>query len=222
MRVNAVLLALSLASCATNQSVGDYEKFYDRAPYTVVVLPPTNQSPDAEAPRFFLSTITQPLVNRGYYVIPVEAVAEMMAVEGLAEGGALRQVKPQKFREHFGADAVLYVDILTWDTSYLVLASSVTVAMNYRLVHTDSGEVLWSESAQHTVTSDSAGGGGLGSLVGALINAAVTAASTDYVPLAREANIYGLRTLPAGPYNDQFEEEKKRNLEAQKRANDSK
>ena len=218
MRSFAWFPVLLLGACASTDAVFDYERFYESAPYTVVVLPPTNLSVDAEAPRFFLSTITQPLVNRGYYVIPVEVVADMMAAEGLADGGALQQVRPQKFREHFGADAVLYIDIKSWDTSYVFLASSVTVAMDYRLVHTDTGETLWQESAQQTVTSDSGGGSGLGGLIAGVINAAVTAAATDYVPLARQANLQGLRTLPPGPYHPRFEEERARNLKAARAA----
>lgn len=218
MRVLALLPLLFLGACVTKSAVADYEKFYASAPYTVVVLPPTNLSADAEAPRFFLSTITGPLVERGYYVIPVEIIADMMAAEGLADGGALQQVQPQKFREYFGADAVLYIDIKSWDTTYLVFASSVTVAMDYRLVHTDTGEVLWQESAAQTITSDSGGGGGgLGGLIAGLVNAAVTAAATDYVPMARQANVYGLQSLPPGPYSPEFEAEKARYLEAARR-----
>jgi hypothetical protein len=198
-----------LVGCVSGPPVPDYERFYASAPYTVVVLPPTNESVDAEATRYFLSTITQPLVNRGYYVIPVEPVADMLAIEGLSEGGALREVNPKKFREHFGADAVLYVTIKKWDTNYAILSSSVEVAFEYRLVHTDSGDTLITANASSRRNSDSGGN----SLIGALISAVVTAAATEYVALAREANDHGMRYLPAGPYHPAFEEEKKNNLE---------
>ncbi len=223
-RAASVLVVLGLPACASSpQSVRDYQRFYESAPYTVVVLPATNTSTDAEAPRFYLSTITRPLVDRGYYVIPVEATAEMLAAEGLAEGGALEDVNPKKFREHFGADSVLYVTINQWDTSYVVFASSVTVAMHYRLVHTDSGEVLWEEHAAHTVRSQQSDkSGGLAGLIAGLIvdsvSAAVTAAGTEYVELARTANQRGLASLPPGPYNPSFEEAKKKNLEAWEKA----
>ncbi len=217
-------LVLGLAACSTpRRAVRDYERFYASAPYTVVVLPPKNMSTDAEAPRFYLSTITRPLVDRGYYVIPVEASADMLAAEGLAEGGALEEVNPQKFRQYFGADAILYVTINQWDTSYAVIASSVTVGMDYRLVHTDSGDVLWQDSAVNTVKSHSSDkSGGLAGLLAGLIvdsvSAAITAAGTEYVELARIANQRGLGTLPPGPYSERFEEAKKKNLEAWRQA----
>jgi hypothetical protein len=217
-------LVFGLAACSTApDSVRDYRQFYESAPYTVVVLPAKNMSTDAEAPRYFLSTITRPLVDRGYYVIPVEVTAEMLAAEGLAEGGALEHVNPKKFREYFGADSVLYVTINQWDTTYVVFASSVTVAMHYRLVHTDSGEVLWEEHAAHQVSSQQSNkSGGLPGLIAGLISdsisAAVTAAGTEYVELARIANQRGLASLPPGPYNPSFEEAKKKNLEAWEKA----
>ena len=41
MRARAVLPMLPLlGACVTTESVPDYERFYENAPYTVVVLPP--------------------------------------------------------------------------------------------------------------------------------------------------------------------------------------
>ena len=146
---------------------------------------------------------------------PAVLATSIALLRALEEGGALQQVAPQKFREHFGADAVLYIEIKEWVTSYLVIASSVTVAMDYRLVHTDTGDVLWSESAKHTVSSDSGGGGGI---LASMINAAITASFTEYVAIARVANQRGLESLPPGPYHAAFEETKQAHLEASRRA----
>lgn len=217
----AVLLTcvLGLVSCVGRPPVSDYEQFYEDSPYTVVALPVVNETADAEAPRYFLSTITQPMVNRGYYVIPVQATADILAAEGLAEGGALAGVAPEKFREYFGADAVLYVTLKTWDTTYAILASSVEVAMHYRLVSTVSGEVLWETEREEVLVSQSGSGGHpLAVLITAAINAAVTASASDYIPMAMQANQQAFATLPAGPYSSRFEEEKRRNLERQARS----
>lgn len=207
-------LLLLAASCATEQAVKDYETFYRLEPYTVVVLPVKNLTSDAEAPRYFLSTITYPLANRGYYVLPVEATADILASEGLGEGGALAEVDPTKFQQYFGADAVLYITLKTWETTYLVFASSVTVAMDYKLVSTKTGEVLWETASEQTVRSGGGGGGGLGSLIAMAIDAAVTAAATDYVPLAAQANQTAIVSLPPGPYHEEYEQAKQDYLKA--------
>ena len=215
IRRTGLLLVLGMSACATEpSSVRDYREFYERAPYTVVVLPVANETTEVQAPRYFLSTITHPLVERGYYVLPVEATADILAAEGLGEGGALRAVPPQKFRQYFGADAVLYITLKSWETVYLILGSSVSVAMDYRLVSTETGEVLWETASQQTISSNS----GSGNLLEMVISAALTAATVDYVPLAAQANTAALAKLPPGPYHEGFEEARQQNLEAARQA----
>jgi len=213
-----LILSLTAASCSSPPPVKDYDAFYEQTPFTVVVPPVINQTVDAAAPRFFLSTIGKPLIDRGYYVLPVQMTAEIMQAEGLGDGGETLNIPPAKFREHFGADAILRVTLTAWDTSYLILASSVTVAMHYELISTRSGQLLWEINLKKTINSNSGGGG----LVGALTSAAVTAATTDYVPMALEVNTSACRTLPPGPYHPKFEEAKRAYLEASRKAKEKK
>lgn len=213
----AGLLCLAMSSatlggCAS-PPVKDYEAFYAQAPFTVVVPPVINETSDTEAPRFFTATITQPLADRGYYVMPVEATAAMLHAEGITDGAMLAKTDPRKFHEFFGADGVMFVTLKAWDTSYVVIQSSVTVSMEYRLVSTRTGDLLWETAASQTITSNSGGGAGLAGLVVAVVSAVATAAGTDYVPLAMQANMNGCQTLPPGPYSPQFEQAKKVNLE---------
>jgi len=221
-RAHLLLGAVALAGC-TVPAVKDYEKFYEQAPFTVIVLPVRNHTADVEAPKFFLATITKPLVDRGYYVMPVEATSAILTAEGLGDGDALGAVDPKKFRDHLGADAVLYITLLSWETSYVILASSVTVSMEYKLVSTSTGDVLWETAQTQTVQSNSNNsGGGIGALIAMAVSAAVTAASTDYVPMAMQANINSCATLPPGPYNERFEEAKKGYLERARASRESK
>ncbi len=215
----ALVGLLTLVSCVSKPPVSDYEQFYKDSPFTVVVLPVNNETADAEAPRYFLSTITQPMVDRGYYVIPVQATADILAAEGLADGGALVDVTPDRFREFFGADAVMYITLKKWDTNYAILASSVEVAMHYRLVSTVSGAVLWETEHQQVLVSQSGSGGHpIAILLTAAINAAVTASASDYIPMAMQANQQAFATLPAGPYSPRFDLEKRQNLLRQERS----
>lgn len=210
----ALLLACQmLAACGSVPPVKDYEAFYEQTPFTVVIPPVINETSDTEAPRYFTATITKPLVDRGYYVMPVEATAAMMHAEGITDGSMLAKTDPRKFREFFGADAVLFITLKSWETSYVVVSSSVTVAMDYRLVSTQTGDVLWETSASQTIRSNSNSGGGLAGLIITVVDAAANAIGTDYVPLAMQANVSGCATLPSGPYSPDFEKDKKVNLE---------
>jgi hypothetical protein len=210
--------AISIAAGCVSPPVADYEKFYAASPFTVVVPPVRNETADAEAPRYFLSTITHPLANRGYYVIPVQATADILIAEGIIDGGALDSVPPARFRDYFGADAVLYITLKSWDTVYAILASSVTVAMHYRLVSTVTGETLWETNRAEVLQSQGGSGGHpIAILITAAVNAAVTATASDYVPMAMIANTNACATLPAGPYNLRFEAEKRSHLARHKR-----
>lgn len=203
----------TLSGCQVSPPVPDYEKFYAQAPFTVVIPPVGNQTTDAEAPRFFLSTMTKPLIDRGYYVIPVEITAEILAADGITDGGQLEGADPSNFHQHFGADAVMFVTLTKWDTVYAVFASSVHVAMEYKLVSTRTGDTLWETSYEKVVQSSAGSGAGFAALISAAINAAATAAGTDYVPMAMEVNNAACQTLPTGPYGSGFEDEKRRRLQ---------
>lgn len=202
-------LAVSLASCGL-QEVPDWETFYERQPRTILVAPVVNETTEVEAPRFFMATIAKPLVARGYYVFPVEGTAEILESEGFTAGEELLQVRPSSFGKYFGADGVLFVSLKTWDTSYLIFWSSVAVTLQYRLVDTRSGETVW-EAAQTAERSSSGPyGSGLGDLIVMAVDAALTAATTDYVPLARQANESAIASLVPGPYHPEYQATKDR------------
>lgn len=205
---------LVLASCATKAPIKDYQAFYDHQPTSILVVPVFNETTSAEAPGAFQSTIARPLIERGYYVFPVQPTAAILQSEGVFEGGQLREVPPSVFAEHLGTDAILYVTLHAWDTSYAVLASSVEVSMTYSLVDALSGELLWEDTGSRTINSSSSSSSGniIADLLVAAVSAAVTAAGVEYVPLARDANKIALVSLPAGPLSAQFDAERGRYL----------
>ena len=63
-RVSPALACLVLlVSCAGLDA--KYAAYYEKAPRTIIALPAENETTDVEAGRFFRSTITPPLINRG-------------------------------------------------------------------------------------------------------------------------------------------------------------
>ena len=67
--------ALLAGACATPQPY-DYTAFKEARPKSLLVLPPLNNSPDVNASYSFLSHVTLPLAESGYYVLPVTLVDE--------------------------------------------------------------------------------------------------------------------------------------------------
>jgi hypothetical protein len=190
-----IACAAVLCGCMNQPKQADYSRYLNHMPTSIVVLPPLNESTRVEAPDLFLSTITQPLAERGYYVFPVAVVHQMLKENGLPTPGEMHQVPPAKFREILGADAVLYITIKEWTTRYVVIDSSTSVALEFRLVDTGSGDELWSQA--RTVlhhSSDGTGGGGepisvlLAMTIAATIDATANTDTRRQLPVATEAN----------------------------------
>ena len=205
---------LLLSGCITPPPKPDYTKFFDHQPRSILVVPPANKTTAVDAPAVFLTTVSAAFAERGYYVFPVFLVQDILTDLGATDEGAIAAVPPEKFREVFGADSILYVTITDWTTSYVVLASNIIVGAEYRLVDAATGDVLWTHK-ERVVHDSSGGGGGGGGLIGALIvaavKAAVTATTVQYRPIAIQANNFAASQrsygLPAGPYHPEFQKD---------------
>jgi hypothetical protein len=205
MGIVVVLMSLgALASCAPKTiTKGEaFPRMYGERPVSILVLPPVNATTAADAKEYYSTTLAQPLSYMGYYVFPIEVVADVMRHEGAYDTETLDGVAPQKFREYFGADAVLYSRITKWDTAYYVIGGHVGVGVALVLRSTTTGAELWKYEGVLNVPTG--GGGGGGGLIGLAVQIAVTAVRTatqDYVPVARQVNAYVISTMPAGKYN---------------------
>lgn len=183
-----------------------FPRVYNEKPLSVLVLPPINESTAAEAGEYYATTVAEPLSLKGYYVLPLEVVFDLLKQEGLYDSDMLLRAKPGKFREYFGADAVLYIRILKWDKVYYVVGGHVTVSADFQLVSTRTGEKLWQYrgTIQLDTSGDSGGNSGLAGVAVALISTAVKTAAQDYQPLAKQANVKALVSMPYGKYHKMF------------------
>ncbi|WP_150047752.1 MULTISPECIES: DUF799 domain-containing protein [Methylomonas] len=205
MRIGfSLLIVCLLQACVAPQHL-NLDAFYAHPPRSIVVVPVVNESPEVTANSVFITTITQPLAERGYYVFPVYLTDMILRDFGLVEAGHIHLLPAERFYDLFGADAVLLVTIRDWSTKYLVLASSVVVEMEYVLKDTRTGTVLWHN--QQTYAQSSGGSDPIAMAISAAINALIT----DYLPLARQANFMAFQPpkgLPAGPYHPEYQQDK--------------
>lgn len=197
-----VIISLLMSGCVTPRKP-DLSAFRANPPRSIVVVPVMNESPEITASAVFTPSLTMPLAERGYYIFPIYLTEMLLRDMGLSEAGHIHQLPAERFNELFGADAVLFVTIKQWSTTYIVLSSTVVVQAHYVLKDTRTGTVLW-ERMQRVAQDSGNGGGGI---LGAVVAAAIHSMITDYKPLARKANNmaflppYG---LPAGPYHSEF------------------
>lgn len=187
--------ALLAGACATPQPY-DYTAFKEARPKSLLVLPPLNNSPDVNASYSFLSHVTLPLAESGYYVLPVTLVDEMFRENGVTDPGLMHEVPAAKLKEIFGADAALYIKIGHYGTSYSVINSESRVSAEASLVDLASGGVLWQGSATASSAEGRSSSGGLvGMLVQAIVSQIVETITDRSHPVA---GVTSMRLLSAG------------------------
>ena len=166
LSLGAMTGLLVLTGCATSK-LYDYTNYNAHPPRSIVVLPPLNESTDIRGTYGYLSVVTRPLAEMGYYVFPVVEVDELMKENGLPTAGEMNHVPLNKIGEIIGADAVLYIVINQYGSKYEVISSVTTVSAHAKLVDVKTGLTLWEGS-----TSIQQGSGG-GNIIADLITAAV-------------------------------------------------
>jgi hypothetical protein len=201
-----VLAAIALTGCAAKPY--DYTNYRQHRPRSILVLAPLNESTAVEATYSYLSTVTRPLAERGYYVFPVAVVDQFLRENGLPTAGEMQQVPLNKVVEILGADAVLYITVEQYGSKYQLINTATTVAARARLVDARTGLLLWEgrRIVQHNSSSGSS------NLVVLLIAAAVTQivnTSTDAahnVSRATNAALFATKDqgLLPGPYHPEY------------------
>lgn len=166
----ALLGAGILLSACVSPPQKDYTAFRESRPYSILIMPPVNLSPDMKAAPTFLSASIRPLAEAGYYVIPVSLSSETFRQNGISAAEEAQAIRPERLREIFGADAALYLTITRFGASYALIDSVVAAAASARLVDLRNGREIWSGSANVSEGSTNASG----DLFGMLLTAAAS------------------------------------------------
>jgi hypothetical protein len=201
----AAHLASALSGCATTKPY-DYTNYRAYPPRSILVLPPVNESTDVRGTYGYLSTMTRPLAELGYYVYPVVLIDQFFKEQGMPMPGDMAQAPLGKIREIIGADAVLYVTLRQYGTKYQLLASVTTVSAVARLVDTRTGTLLW-EGTVVAQTNSGATGNILGDLISAALSQVIGYSTDQARSLAEQANVqYAVkdRGLLHGPYSPKY------------------
>ncbi len=200
-----ISLIILVSGCATVPKK-DYTAFIAAAPRSVLIVPVVNRSVNVDASNYFLSSITIPVAEQGYYVFPVNMVKRVLEDNGLSDADLVHNSPTQRLATLFGADSVLYICINRWDARWLLLSTTISVDLTYVLKSGKTGEVLWSDSRLVQYTPQ---GGSSGNIIADLIvDAAIAAmekANPNYMPLAKQANAEAFKYpgpgIPPGPYS---------------------
>ena len=203
------LAGLVLTACAATPSQPlDYTAYRAEDPRAILVLPALNNTLNVNAPDYFLSTLSPPVGERGYYVFPAFMVSRVLEENGLGDAGLVHEAETTRLGDLFNCDAALYVTIQRWDSQYVLLATQTTVQLDYEMRSCRTGEKMWGNSEIMTYSPQSSSSGNLlADLVVQAVVAAIEKADPNYMPLARQANFLSVgrpgHGLPAGPYRSE-------------------
>ncbi len=178
-------LLFFLVSCATPYN---YENFRAAKPRSILILPPMSNSTDVRATYSYLSTVTMPVAEKGFYVFPVAMIDQMMKENGLPSANEMHQASVKKIREIINPDAILYLTLETYGTSYVIVDSQTTVTVSGKMISTVTGDVIWEGRASANDGAQSGDGGIAGILIGAMIKQAVNSSVDNAHNIAPQAN----------------------------------
>lgn len=198
------VVALIATGCATTQPTYDYTALEASKPRSILVIPPINNSVAVNAPYIYLSTISAPLAEKGYYVFPVAVIERFLTSNGLQSPADMHNISLEKIREHINPDAVLYVTIQDWGQKYHVVDSTTVVNTELKLVDAKTGHILWTAKAALAQGANNGGGGLAGMLISAVVNQVIGSVSDRTPQVSAIANNIAINHrnlgLLPGPY----------------------
>jgi len=197
------LITILIVSCATPYN---YDKFKAANPRSILILPPINQSTDVRGTYSYLSTVTMPVAEKGFYVFPVAMIDQMLKENGLPSANEMHQASVKKIKEIINPDTILYLTLENYGTTFVVVNSVTKVTVSGKLVSALTGEVLWQGKATASADSSSGNGGLMGALVSAVVTQAINSTTDQAHGVSAQANQILFNTdgtgLLNGPYRN--------------------
>ena len=199
-----IMLCSIATSCGIMSTVtreSQYAKMYEEKPITLLVMPPINNSNNAEAKDLLYTSISRPLIEAGYYVISPLLAMDVLKEESAYDSELFFEAPLTTFQNYFGADAVVFSVIDVWTKKGLGIETKI----RYVIKSAHTNEILFDRSCD--LYLDLSVDSGSNSLLGALIDLAASAintAATDHIKAARMANYYIFRDIPRGKYNPEY------------------
>jgi len=209
-----VVWLITLSACqSTPDKPYNYRPYLKHMPASILVLPPVNQSMAVMAPYKYLSIISRPIAEKGYYVFPVAVIDALMKENGVTSPEDMHQISLAKINEIIHPDAVLYVTIKEWGTKYKVIDSQTIIYVYAKLIDTDTGNQIWQNASKVVKSSNDNANNIVEMLIAALVNQILSNFFDPTIDVAHVVNrrLYynGYNGLLQGKYHPQFEESQK-------------
>ncbi len=195
---------LLIASCGTANRLTrgeQYQKIYEEKPLTFLVMPPINNTASVEAKDLLYTSISKPLIEAGYYVLPPLMTMDILKAESAYDAELFIDGDLGMFNQYFGADAVVFSVIDSWTKK----GFGIETKIRYLIKSVHDNAIIFDKTCELylDLSVQSGGGGLLGSLID-LTSSIVSTAVTDHIVAARKANYYIFSDIPRGKYSTEY------------------
>ena len=196
---------IMLSGCASEKQITKaeaYKGFYQEKPVTVLIMPPINRTENVEAKDIFHSTLSMPICNAGYYVIPPFLSMEILKRESAYDAELFLDAPLTKFGETFGADLALFTIIDKWKKTTAI--GKINVEIEYIFKSTKTNEIVYQRQSNITLNPNISYGftpAGLIIAAASTLESVIANATTDNAIVGSMCNNHTLCDLPAGPYS---------------------
>lgn len=115
---------------------------------TVAILPVYNATVSVRGPELVREFMAENMTKYHYEVRPKEEVDQVLRDRmGITLGAHLDMVEPSQVAETLGVDGLVYGYLLDFDSTTLGVYNSNMVRGGFKLIDTNTGEVIWSMGA---------------------------------------------------------------------------
>lgn len=173
-------------------------------PTSLLVMPPINNTTNIEAKELLYTSINKPLAESGYYVFSPLLVMDILKNESGYDSELFIDAPLGKFKEVFGADAVVFPIIETWAKQ----GFGIRTKLHYIIKSTKTNNILFDRTCDlYLDLSSSSSNDNNNSLLSVALDIAASAintALTEHIEAARKANAYIFAEMPRGRYHADF------------------
>ncbi|TCK01928.1 hypothetical protein EV694_0571 [Volucribacter psittacicida] len=186
--ISIAFVSLMLSACSSvKKEPYDYTAFKQSNPKSILLVMPVNNSVESNAEVSVLAQASRPIAELGYYVFPVTLVDDVFRQNGLMNGNDIQQASIQKVQQIFDADAVMYLDVSEYGSSYQVFDTKIKVSVSGKLVDLRTAKVLWEGEAKVVSSSTNANDGVLSALLKAAISQIVNTVKDKGYQVSQQA-----------------------------------
>jgi hypothetical protein len=159
----------------------------------ILILTPVDETANSTVNAALKSIVNQEVTGVGYYAIPLLIGNEILKQEGFTGNSDLTRSEMQLLKEKYNIDALLLLHIYNFQYVQHILATDISISLDYQLISTATGETVWYHKAESLLHPGQAFG------LKEKLNS-----QKEGLEVASRILAWGFESLPAGFYSPKY------------------